>query len=162
MALCIVLLDVLKLRRILESRHIPVEVPQPFVQRRVPRADIADVALEMLHIDRVEADDGSVESHIRLRDVLAEIVGCGVLRQVSLCPVQRRKEGSDRLLVGILGPTNSVSMCHHHRAGKLAILLCESGLVDSVVNVVVSPLIRFFYLILEIFGEQVYIPEFGR
>jgi len=44
------------------------------VQRRIARADIADVALEMLHVDRVETDDGGVQADISFGDVLAVIV----------------------------------------------------------------------------------------
>lgn len=54
----VVPLDVLKLRRLLERRLVPVQVAHPPVQRRVPGADVADVALEVLHVDGVEADEG--------------------------------------------------------------------------------------------------------
>lgn len=56
----VVPLDVLKLRRLLERGDIPVQVAHPPVQRRVPRADVADVALEVLDVDGVEADEGDV------------------------------------------------------------------------------------------------------
>lgn len=38
--------------------RVPVQVPQPGVDGRVAAADVADVALEVLHVDRVEANQG--------------------------------------------------------------------------------------------------------
>jgi len=43
-------LDVQEVGRVLEGRHVPVQVACPAVQQRVSRADVADVALEMLHV----------------------------------------------------------------------------------------------------------------
>ena len=54
------LLDVLKMRRCPERRHVPIEMPQPFVQSRISRSNVADIAFEMLDVDGVEADEGRV------------------------------------------------------------------------------------------------------
>ena len=35
---------------LLEGRHVPVEVAHPAVEMWVSRADVADIALEMLHV----------------------------------------------------------------------------------------------------------------
>ena len=66
MALRIMLLDVLKHRRPAEGRYIPIQLPDPPVQVRIPGADVADVALEVLDVDGIEADDGRVEPHVGL------------------------------------------------------------------------------------------------
>ena len=79
MALRIMFLDMFELRRFPKRRHIPIQMPQPFMQCRVSGADVADVAFEMLHVDRVEADDGRVETDVGFGDVGAEVVGGGVL-----------------------------------------------------------------------------------
>jgi len=68
MALCIVLLNMLPLRRLAECRDIPVQVTQPLVQRGVPGADVADVALEVLHVDGVEACDRRVQTDVGFGD----------------------------------------------------------------------------------------------
>lgn len=68
------LLDMLKLRRLPEGRNIPVQMPEPFMQRRIPGSDIADVAFEMLDVDGVETDDGGVEADICFGDGGAEVV----------------------------------------------------------------------------------------
>ena len=44
-------LDVDEVGRVLEGRVVPVQVSHPLVQVRVARADVADVAFEMLHVD---------------------------------------------------------------------------------------------------------------
>lgn len=54
----VVVLDVQKVARVLEGRHVPVEVAHPLVQVRVAGANVADVALEVLHVDGVEPDEG--------------------------------------------------------------------------------------------------------
>lgn len=46
-------LDVQEVRRLLERRHVPVQVPHPLVQRRIPAPDVPDVALEVLHVHRL-------------------------------------------------------------------------------------------------------------
>lgn len=55
-------LDVEEVGRVLERAAgvAPVQRPHPLVQRRIPAADVPDVALEVLHVDGVEADEGHV------------------------------------------------------------------------------------------------------
>ena len=73
MALCIVFLDVLKLGRLAEGRNIPIQSSEPFMKSRIPTADVANVALEVLNIDGVEANDGGVESDVGFGDVGAVV-----------------------------------------------------------------------------------------
>ena len=61
MALGIMLLDVLKLRRRSERLHIPVQVPHPAVQSRIATPDVPKIAFEMLDVDGVETDDGRIQ-----------------------------------------------------------------------------------------------------
>ena len=81
-----------ELRRLAERRILPVAVPHPLVQVRVPAANVADVAsvrsgqytpvqsglktnlLEVLHIDRIEANDGGVQADVGFGHVLAVVV----------------------------------------------------------------------------------------
>lgn len=53
-------LDVFELGRAPKRIHIPIQRPHPPMQRRIARPYVADVALEMLHVHGVEADDGRV------------------------------------------------------------------------------------------------------
>ena len=64
MALRIMLLDMFKLRRLPKRRNIPIQMPQPLVQRRVSRSYVTDVAFEMLDVDGVKADCGCVEADV--------------------------------------------------------------------------------------------------
>ena len=104
MALGIVLLDMLKLRRVMESRLLPVQSPHPPMQRRVARANIAQVALEMLHVHSIEADDCCVQSNIGFSDVCAEIEGTlavGVVgSQMLFRAVKGTEERGDVFFVG--------------------------------------------------------------
>ena len=75
MALRIVFLNMFELRCVPKRRHIPIQMAQPFMQRGVSGADVADVAFEMLHVHGVEADDGCVETDVGFGDGGAEVVG---------------------------------------------------------------------------------------
>jgi len=45
------------------------------VEVGVSAADVADVALEVLDVDCVEADDGRVQAHVLLGQAVAEVEG---------------------------------------------------------------------------------------
>jgi len=63
-------LDVFELGRLAKGhRVVPVQMPHPAMEVRVPASDVADVALEVLHLDRVEADDGCKETDVCFGDV---------------------------------------------------------------------------------------------
>lgn len=98
----IMLFDMLKLRRVLECRYVPVQIPQPFMQSRITRSDITDVALEMLHIDGVEANDGGVEANVCFGDIGTEIVGSSVFGKVSFGAVEGGEKGFDGLFISFL------------------------------------------------------------
>lgn len=71
----IMVLDVQEIRRLLERRHVPVQPPHPLVNRGIPGTDIADVALEVLHVHGIEADDGHEETNVDFCKRRAEPVG---------------------------------------------------------------------------------------
>ena len=134
MTLSVMLLNMFKLRRLIERRHIPIQFPQPFMQRRVPGPDVPDVALEMLHVHGIEAHDGGVQSDVGFGDVGPEIIGRGVLGQVLFCAVEGGEERCDGFLVGVLGGG-------------------EAGFVDAVVDVVVGPVVCCFDVCCQVFRE---------
>ena len=49
-ALGVVVLDVQPVRRVLEGRDVPVQVAQPLVQVWVTGTNVANIALEVLHV----------------------------------------------------------------------------------------------------------------
>ena len=103
MTLSIVFLDMFELRRLPKSGHVPIQMPQPLMQRRKARADVADVAFEMLDVDGVEADDGRVEADIGFGDGCPEVVGCRVFCEVGFGAVEGGEEWVDGFFVGFLG-----------------------------------------------------------
>lgn len=107
---------------------------------RIPGADVADVALEVLDVHDVEADDRCVETDVRFGDRLPEVVwAClfgGLIFQVGFRLVEGGEELADGFLVGFL------------RGG-------EAGFVDPVVDVVVSPFVGGLDLGAEVGGEEV-------
>ena len=127
MALSVMLLDMLELRRLPESGHIPIQFPNPLMQVGIPRPDISDVTLEVLDIHGVETDDGRVESDICFGDGGAEVVRVSVFSEVGFGAVEATEERGDGFLVGVLSG-------------------CETGFVDAVVDVVVGPVVCAFYL----------------
>lgn len=115
MALGIVVLDVHKLRRVLEGRVVPIQISQPLVQVRISATDISYVTFEVLHIHRIKADDGREEPDVCFCDVFAEVEGPTARCNVFLCSIESYEESRDILLIGFLS-TGSLSVpwfvCH--------------------------------------------------
>lgn len=74
MTLRIVLLDVPEIRRVLILVVVPVQILEPVVQYRILPADHAEVAFEMLHVDRVEADQSCICPDVNFSHLLSEDV----------------------------------------------------------------------------------------
>lgn len=137
MTLRIMLLDMLKLRRTAKGLFVPIQPPQPGMQCRIPGADIPDIALEMLLVHGVEAHDRHIQAHIRLCDIIAEVVGAGGGGQMFLRAVEGFKEASDGGFVD-------------------GLVAADAAFVDAVVDVVVGPLVCFFDLCAEGFREEIH------
>lgn len=101
----VVLFDMFELGAILERRDVPIQVPEPFVQRWVSGADVSDVAFEVLHVDHVESDDSGIQPYICLGDLLPVVKRGGIFIQVSFSAVQGSEEGAKRLFVSFLCPS---------------------------------------------------------
>ena len=78
---------------------------------RVSATNVTKVALEVLHVDSVEADDCCVETDVLLCEAVAEVERTAGLGEVCFGTIQRLEELGDGLLVGFLG-TASVSVQH--------------------------------------------------
>ena len=78
-------------------------MPQPLVDCWIATSYIADIALEMLHINRVESNDGCIESNVGLSDGRTEVVWFSIFDEVFLDAIQGYEEWMDGLLVSILG-----------------------------------------------------------
>lgn len=112
----VVPLDVLKLRRLFKRLMVPVQVTHPLVNNRVARPDVANVTLEMLNVNGVEADDSDEPIEIRHmslrkggRDLQPDINLCQgfaepvwpvlLLGEMLLYTIERLKESYDVALV---------------------------------------------------------------
>jgi hypothetical protein len=156
------ILDMREFGRLAESGVVPVQISEPFMDVRVVGADVSDVRLfksgvsqdreggggnrkgtnlEVLHINNIKPYNRSIQPNIRLRDLLAKIKRPLRLTQMLLHPIQTREERSDRFIIRFL------------RSSK-------ARFVDPVVDVVVGPVIGFVDFLLQIGGEQIYIPVF--
>lgn len=132
-------LDLRKLRRLPERRHIPIQMPQPPMNMRVSTPHIPQITLEMLNVDDVEAYDGREETDVSFGDGVAEVVfvSGGVYGgEMFFGAVEGGEEGCYGFFVGFLGG-------------------CEAGFVDAVVDVVVGPVVGFVDFGLEFFREEV-------
>lgn len=49
----VVILDVQEIGRILERRNVPIQIPHPLMNRRIPAPDIPNIALEVLNVNRL-------------------------------------------------------------------------------------------------------------
>ena len=134
-------LNMLKLRRRRPKRlDVPIQVPQPPMQRRVPAPDVPDVTLEVLDIHRIEADNRREQSDIGFRDVLPVVVWITAFlclgNEMGFGAVEGGEKWVDGLFIGGL------------RGG-------EAGFVDAVVDVIVGPFVGGFNVLLEGGGEEV-------
>ena len=128
MRFCVVGLNMLKLRRLLERGNVPITIPQPVMNSRITRSNISDVTLKMLDIDRIKSDYSREKPNVRLSNIGPKIEGLALflgLGEMRLDSVEGSKERCYGFTVGFL-------RC------------CEAGSVDAVVDVVVSPFICGF------------------
>ena len=133
--LAIVLLDMFKVGRVPVLRMPPVHALEPIVQHGILATNHAEVALEVLHVDGVEADQRAVHAHVQLRHVLAEDVRAAVAVDDLLQRVQCAEDWWEVLFVrGLVG--------------------CEAGFVDACVQVVADPVGNFVDGLAQMFGVE--------
>ena len=118
MALRIMILDMLKLGGLSESRNTPIKMPHPIMQSRISGAYVTDIALEMLYINWVKANDGGVEAYVSLGDVLAKVVRFRMSGQVSFSAVKGGEKGLNGFFVGFLRTEYSWSALRKLRRRK--------------------------------------------
>jgi len=123
------------------------------VQVGVAATDVTNVALEVLDIDCIESDDGRVETHIGFSQSIAKIEWAAGFGKVCFSTVQGLEQCLDVLLIcllcsGCLSARFVVHVVTQYSRGK-------SGLVDTVVYIIVGPLVSLFDVLLEIRWEKI-------
>ena len=66
-------------------------------------SNVGNVALEVLHIDRIEADNSCVEAHVSFRYLVAVVVRTCMFGKVRFGFGEMLEEGMDAFFVGFLG-----------------------------------------------------------
>lgn len=74
----VMVLDVQEVCRVLEGCIIPVQIPHPLVDCRISGTNIADVALEVLDVDRIETDNGDKSVRITSVNMHLSVLHAGV------------------------------------------------------------------------------------
>lgn len=77
----------------------------------VAAADVADVALEVLDVDCVKADDGGVEADVLLCQAVTEVERTAGFCEVCFGTVQRLEELGNSLLIRFLGSEERELVC---------------------------------------------------
>ena len=72
------------------------------MQCGITRSDITDVALEMLHIDWIEANNGGIEANVCFRNIGPKVIWTSMLSEMSFGTVKGIEQGADGLLVSFL------------------------------------------------------------
>lgn len=111
----------------------------------------------MLHIDGIETNNGSVEADVCFGDVGAEIIGTSVFSKVSFGAVEGGEKGFDGLFISFLRPKDGklVAESLAMRMGRGNDVRSKAGFVDSIVDVVIGPVIRTFNLCSQFLREKV-------
>lgn len=151
-------LNMLKLRGAPKRLVLPIQVAHPLVQVRIPGANVAQVALEVLDVDGIEADDCGVEADVGFGGVRGgEQVGGGGLGEGSFDAVEGGEEGGHVFGVGFFGAAGVWSVrCSNGREERVReSIRSEAGLVHAVVDVVVDPVVHLFDVFLQVFGVKV-------
>lgn len=117
----VVLLDVSEFSRAAEGLVVPVKIAQPpgrqsqydyivvslriilLVEVGVAAADVPDVALEVLHVNGIEADDCGEEADVLLCEAVAEVERTAGLDEVCLRTIQGLEKLDDSLFICLLG-----------------------------------------------------------
>jgi hypothetical protein len=152
MTLCVMVLDVLKFCRVLERRHVPVQMPHPLVEVWIASADVANVALEVLYVDGIEAHDGGVETDVSFSDGgRRKEVRSRRLGEARFEAIDGLEELSNSFCVCFLGSDSSRSVVF--MSIVMADIRCKPRFVYSIVHVIVHPLIHFLNILSQLLGE---------
>lgn len=95
-------LDVFEARRVLESRHSPIQSPQPLVDIGILIPNHPLVRLEQQYIHRVESDYCHIQPDICLCDVRAEIIRSRLMCEMRFNLVQVIEQIGDGVMIRFL------------------------------------------------------------
>ncbi len=115
-----------------------------------------DVALEMLHIDWIEANDGCEKSNVRFGNVCTKIVWISVFGEVSFSTIEGGEKRFYGFLIGFLGSSDRKPVAKRLvPKGLGSRVRSKARFVDAVVDVVIGPVIRPFNLSSQFLREEI-------
>ena len=147
----------LKLSCFLERGYVPVQLSQPLMQCRITRSDITNIALEMLHINWIEANDSSIKANVRFSDIGTKIVWSSMFSEMSFGAVESNEKGFHGLLISFLGSSSSQLMVENlMRNSKKSrdlrtSLRSKPRFVYAIIYIIVGPAVYLFNLISQFF-----------
>jgi hypothetical protein len=109
-------LDMREVCSLFESWNLPVQMFQPCVdfgitlsarQLGILVSDSSDVGLEMLHVDRIEADDCGIQSDIRLSEFVTQKVFSRGFRKHLLQTIKRLEQRKHIVLICLLSSSKT-------------------------------------------------------
>jgi hypothetical protein len=153
MTLGIMLLDMLELGRLAKGRMVPVQVAHPPVEIWVTRANVTDVAFEMLDVYRIEADDCGVEADVGFGGCWrGEEEGGFGGGEGGFQAVERGKKRGYGFGVGFFCTGGLLAAV---KTGMNGDLRGKSRFVYAIVDIVVHPLIHLLNFLPQVLGEQI-------
>lgn len=156
-ALGVMILDMSELGRVVKSRHIPVQLAHPFVQGRIAASNFAQITLEVLVIHSVKANNGCVEANISFGYLVTKVVRARALSQIGLGTVERLEQSGHSFFIGILRSALALSLAQVMlpECLRCIYLRCEATAVDSIVYIIVGPLIDCLSYLAKRLGKEV-------
>jgi len=97
----------------LEAGDLPVQMLHPcvqlgitrisaIVQNRVLVSDSSNVTFEMLNVNGIEANDGDVQTNVRLREFISEEIFPGGFREHAFKTIERFEQRENVILICLL------------------------------------------------------------
>ena len=112
-----------ELRRLRSKcRVIPIQLPNPFMNVRIPTPNIPYIRFEMLNVYSIKSNYRCIQPNIRFGDVLAVKIGAFGGGEVFFDVVERREEFS-------------------HGFGICFLCSCEAASVDAIINTRINPFV---------------------
>lgn len=97
-----ILFDVGEISRFPESFDIPVQILKPLVNNRVVATNRSKVALEMLHIDHIKADDCGICSDVKFGETFSKYVWATISKDDALQLIERSEYCRYVFVIGFL------------------------------------------------------------
>jgi hypothetical protein len=118
----------------------------------VSATNVTDVALEVLNVDGIEADDGREKADVLLCQAVAEVEWAAGLCEICFCAIERGEECGDGLFVRFLSSRWWLVWIYGSCGWQN--IRSKARFVDTIVDIVVSPLVSLLDLGLQVLRKE--------